>query len=214
MPGLASTLRGDVWEWDGRNWSEIPNVQLPILHASTVYDPVRKHVVTFGGIDETGISQKLWEWSGSAWRQVDSGGPASLAVASVALGGQLDFVILQSGRSSDQVPALTWKWSGSAWSRAELGPPITSLQASASAPDGTVFIYQMQEWLAQPILHVRSPTGVWKSITSPGQPPARTGAAAGYDPLRKRFVLYGGSGKGGQRLSDTWEFDGHEWSPK
>lgn len=214
MPGESSILRGDVWEWDGKNWSEIPTSPHPILHAAAVYDPVAKRVVKSSGIDADGISKKLTQWNGASWQEVDQAGPASLVAASVATNGDLLFVVCQSGRSSDQVPTLTWRWNGRAWSRGEAGPPITSLQASASAPDGAIFIYQTQEWLDRPILHVRSPAGVWNSNALPHQPPGRIGAAAGYDPLRKRFVIFGGYAKGGQLLGDTWEFDGAKWTEK
>ena len=148
-------------------------------------------MIAFGGIESAGISRKLWEWNGLAWRLLDSAGPSSLAAAAVSSGGALSFITLQSGRSDDRVETLTWKWAGGAWARAEIGPPITSLQPSAAAPDGTVFIYQTQDWLAAPVLHVRSPAGVWRSISLPAQPAPRIGAACAYDPARKRLVLYG-----------------------
>jgi hypothetical protein len=125
----------------------------------------------------------------------------------------VSFVACQSGRSSDQVPTLTWKWTGSAWSRGETGPPITSLQPWAAAPDGSVYIYQTQEWLDRPVLHVRSPGGVWSSRSLPVQPSGRIGAASAYDPVRKKFVIFGGSAKG-QLFADTWEFDGASWALK
>jgi hypothetical protein len=215
LRGKPVDLLGDVWEWNGKNWRRIPDARLPVLHAATVYDPVSRRVIVFGGIGEAGISRKLWEWDGLAWRLLDSAGPSSLAAAAVASGGALSFITLQSGRSDDRVETLTWKWAGGAWARAETGPPITSLQPSAAAPDGTVFIYQTQDWLAAPVLHVRSPAGVWRSISLPAQPAPRIAAACGYDAARKSLVLYGGSANRGQiRFADTWEFDRQQWTKK
>jgi hypothetical protein len=34
----------------------------------------------------------------------------------------------------------------------------------------------------------------------------------GYDPVRKRIVLYGGFDSGRKNLADTWEWDGQGWS--
>ena len=122
---------------------------------------------------------------------------------------------LRSGRSDDRVDTLTWKWAGGAWSRAETGPPITSLQPPATTPDGTVFTYQTQAWLAAPVLHVRSPAGVWRSISLPTQPAPRNAAACGYDAARKRLILYGGSASRGPiRFADKWEFDRRQWTKK
>lgn len=44
-------------------------------------------------------------------------------------------------------------------------------------------------------------------------PPPRQGFAAGYDPFRARFVMFGGSTEWyhGSRLADTWEYDGIDW---
>jgi len=213
--GKPVDLLGDVWEWDGKNWQRNPNASLPVLHAATVYDRVRRSVIMFGGIEDAGISRKLWQWNGLAWRLLDSAGPSSLATAAIASGGALSFITLQSGRSDDRVDTLTWKWAGGVWSTAETGPPITSLQPSATAPDGTVFIYQAQDWLSAPVLHIRSTAGLWRRITLPTQPASRTSAACGYDAARKRLVLYGGSANRGQILfADTWEFDGKQWTRK
>lgn len=48
----------------------------------------------------------------------------------------------------------------------------------------------------------------WSQITATGPSP-RFGAAMGYDTVRDRVVLFGGSS--GPRLGDTWEWDGTQW---
>lgn len=51
----------------------------------------------------------------------------------------------------------------------------------------------------------------WTRIAGDG-PSARDLAAAAYDSRRDRLVLHGGIDvKSGQRLSDTWEWDGKQW---
>ena len=47
----------------------------------------------------------------------------------------------------------------------------------------------------------------WTQITTKNKPPAGAAGLA-YDSARKRVVLFGGSGN----LSDTWEYDGKDWT--
>ncbi len=47
---------------------------------------------------------------------------------------------------------------------------------------------------------------------SAGTPPARSGAAIAYDSTTGRTVMFGGIGRSGQGLSDTWTWDGSAWS--
>jgi hypothetical protein len=52
----------------------------------------------------------------------------------------------------------------------------------------------------------------WKKLTPAGaSPSARSNAAFGYDPVRKRAILQGGYAKGNS-ISDTWEWDGTRWT--
>jgi len=56
----------------------------------------------------------------------------------------------------------------------------------------------------------------WTQITTPVSPPARIGASLAYDATSQQFVLFGGNyvDSGGVRhfLSDTWLFDGTNWT--
>src|SRR5262249_40531958 len=53
----------------------------------------------------------------------------------------------------------------------------------------------------------------WVDVTPAVGPPARRGHAMTYDGARRRVVLFGGRAQGsGAYLSDTWEWDGREWT--
>ncbi len=212
--GRLSRLLGDIWEWDGHRWHEIKSDTLPILHASVAYDPTRRRIVAVGGIDDAGITRKMLAWDGRKWQVLDSAGPpvpkdAGIPVVSTVMpNGELVAVTEQSGRSSDSVAMLTWRWTGARWVRGELGPAMTNLQPATSAPDGTIFIYQKSgEWLNTPLMHTRSPAGVWTSVRLPSGPEWREmgNLAFSYDPDRKRVVLYG---------SALWEWDGTRWEKR
>jgi cysteine-rich repeat protein len=51
----------------------------------------------------------------------------------------------------------------------------------------------------------------WTRIDT-GPPSVRRGAMMAYDSLRKRVVLFGGTGPGNAYLNDTWEWDGVRWT--
>lgn len=210
--GRLSGLVGDIWEWDGDRWHEIKSDTLPILHAAVAYDRTRRRVVASSGIDNTGITRKLRGWDGRKWQVLDSAGPpvskdaGITAVLTIMPSGEFVAVTQQSGRSSDSVAMLTWRWSGTTWARGELGPAMTSLQPATSAPDGTIFIYQRPgERLSVPLMHTRSPSGTWTSVPQPTGPEQKGSPAFGYDPDRKRVVLYG---------TALWEWDGTRWEKR
>lgn len=57
------------------------------------------------------------------------------------------------------------------------------------------------------------------SLRNAAAPPARYGAALGFDPVSERLILFGGATAGTQahpadaeRLSDTWAWDGTSWA--
>ncbi|MGH7686018.1 MAG: hypothetical protein ACREN2_04285 [Candidatus Dormibacteria bacterium] len=57
------------------------------------------------------------------------------------------------------------------------------------------------------------------SLHNTGAPPARFGAALGFDVVTRQLILFGGATAGDQahpadavRLADTWAWDGHSWT--
>jgi hypothetical protein len=54
--------------------------------------------------------------------------------------------------------------------------------------------------------------GRWRELDSASFPSKRGSPAMGYDPVQKRIVLYGGFESSRDKLDDTWEWDGNEWS--
>jgi hypothetical protein len=53
--------------------------------------------------------------------------------------------------------------------------------------------------------------GRWRELTPDHSPSERGSPALGYDPLRKRMILYGGFGSDRNDFEDTWEWDGQDW---
>src|SRR5687767_7620517 len=178
---------------------------------------MRKRVVMYGGMTNAGMSRVLREWDGKTWNVGDGNGQLTSIAATVSTTprGEIILIGLTPTADSDPVPPpapRTYAWSGSAWRGAEPGPPIANLQPAAAAPDGTVYVYQAWErWVTEPITHVRRPDGTWTRVATPANPGVRLTVAAAYDPVRGRFVIYGGRDRSRTMLGDTWEFDGRVW---
>ena len=209
-------ILGDLWEWDGQHWTSMESAGTPaLLHAATAYDPVHKRVLMFGGLDARGFSRSLRAYDGKGWTMLDSLGPRNIVPAMGAVDANGDFLLVTNTPSGDRDPtpdsSVTWVWGSGTWARAEYAPPLANLQPTASAPNGEIYFYQVQErWLTAPLMHVRSSTGKWTTLTSPPGP-GYYGAASAYDTDRKRFVLFGVARTSTQHDGETWEFDGRDW---
>jgi hypothetical protein len=208
--GTGGSDYADTWEWDGTNWTPAP-VSGPSARDSTamVYDATRMRTVLYGG---QGVSSELadtWEYDGSAWT-------ASAATADKRLGHALawdaarDRVVLYGGQvcnmASCNIPSTTWEYDGTNWTQTSTsGPPGTFSSALAwdqLRNDTVLALGGADTWLYA--------GGVWTQASLSG-PPARDGAAMAWDSARKRTVLFGGF-VSSVPLSDTWEWDGTQWS--
>jgi hypothetical protein len=71
----------DTWEWDGTSWTDVTPAMSPPgrRYPSLSYDPARKRVVMFGGVNATQASfNDTWEWDGTAWTEVVVPAPPGL----------------------------------------------------------------------------------------------------------------------------------------
>ena len=205
----------DVWEWDGTRWHERRDTGLEhVLHAATFYDPRRRRAMMFGGGRNPGLpSRTLSEWDGRRWTARDSAGPEDVLVMAVAVSPHGDATLLaRSGRPNPPPSTRSWIWNSTSWRQAEAGPDIPELQATASSPEGVLYIFQSWDRvIAEPVMHRRDVAGTWRVIPMTTSPGIRSSPAAAWDASRDRMVLFGGRTRDRQFLGDTWEFDGREW---
>lgn len=63
------TLLRDLWEWDGRNWTNVSTDGPPSGGGlpGLTYDEARGRLVLFGG----GGLEGTWEWDGVRWERKD-----------------------------------------------------------------------------------------------------------------------------------------------
>jgi hypothetical protein len=221
--GKTEEIKGDTWEWDGKQWQEIAGTSIAARdHHAMAYDASRGRTVLFGG----GLFPRrpgpwptdTWEWDGERWAQVATDGPAG-RVAAMVYDSKRREVVLFGGVGPSPGPGQpqpnfndTWVWNGRAWRMASAaGPAVRDRHAMAfDSKAGVVLLYgggtragqldDMWQWDGR----------AWRKIPLTGPTPGKRELhAMAYDPARDRTVLYGGN-HDGRVVDDVWEWDGKQ----
>jgi hypothetical protein len=225
----------DTWVWDGTTWTQLfPAVSpLPVFNAAMTYDSARQRVILFGGSYESQSANALdrslrndtWEWDGAAWAQAT---PPALPTArryhALAYDSVRHETVLFGGFDANDSPlADTWVWNGSTWTQRSpaTSPPARADMTMGFDPDrGRVVLFggKTGQLSGSTVL---GDTWEWDGanwlpfspVTTPG---LRHGTSLSYDSSRHRTVLFAGYqvASGGGLLSDIWEWDGTNWSPR
>lgn len=210
----------DTWEWDGVAWIQAQPATSPPGRRwhSMAYDELRQRVVLFGGSINSTELDDTWEWDGSNWVDVSPvASPPRRDKHAMVYDTARQRVVLFGGYS----PGLgfvndTWEWDGVTWSQA----------APAFSPPGRAEHGMAYDRLRDSVVMfggngnngMLADTWEWDGVTwfprfATNYPTARSGHAVAYDEHRQRTVLFGGwTGVGGAVQSDTWEWDGSDWS--
>jgi hypothetical protein len=218
---LNSSRKGDTWTWDGTVWIHAADAgPSPRSGSALTYDLARKQMVLFGGAGVPGNpnqdNQDTWEWNGTKWTEVATGGPRARNTPGMAYDGARKKVVLFGGSIVFVRPELndTWEWDGKVWSqrfpvsapsvRSEVGMVHDGGHARTVLFGGTDGISKVfgDTWTWDGT--------VWTQVADTG-PGARFSLGMAYDSARHRTVLFGGA-NGSQDLADTWEWDGARWT--
>ena len=215
----------ETWLWDGSDWTQLNPASPPAARggARMVFDSAAGHnyVLMFGGLcagngtNCTTPDNHAYTWNGSAWSDLGAtAGPTTgWDGSALAFDANVGKVVAWGGTSG-----TTYEWSGSGWTAVSATTP-----AARTLPNMTYDAIRKQLVLfggadTVPIpsnvtadTWVRSGSGAWTQPAAFNEPPARFRAAAVYDPLRRRTVLFGGQGAS-SALADTWEWDGAKWT--
>ncbi len=156
------------------------------------------------------------------WNDVDGVQPSPRQGAAMAYDARRKVVVMFGGIEDDSatpnVFGETWIWDGLGWVNAA---PLTSpssrgwaAMAYDASRDRVVLFGGGSAVTANE--DVVAETWEWdgaawslRPVTNP--PPGRSHHVMAYDAKRKRVVMYGGIGGGGE-LADTWEWDGTAWT--
>jgi hypothetical protein len=207
---------GDTWEWNGQQWAQVVSSPAPSARwaAGFTHDPLRRVDVLHGGTDGSMTLADTWEWSGSVWTQRASS-------ARGRQGHQLFF---------DPTRGRVLAWGGGSWREQQDMASWDGVQWTTLAPvtplpcEGCGVATDTHRGLLVLFGGARDGAGLddtwewdgaqWYLRQPAHRPPPRTAAAMAHDPLRRRTVIHGGwfVGSIGWPLTDTWEWDGNDWT--
>ena len=208
----------ETWEWDGKSWKKIDAAPPDVTdHFAMAYDPARGQTVLYGG---QGPDQKgkagTWTWDGIKWQKASNAAPGVEEHHAMVFDSKRKTIVLLGGAHQ---PEDLWDWDGSVWKKWEGRQPRGRSHA------GLVYGGQRDQLM----LFGGFAPGTWLGDTwvrmgdswakYEGRAPAPRGLIAmAYDQKRDKIILYGGvsGGMSGPevKLSDTWEWDGTQWSER
>ena len=194
------------------------------------YDSARDVAVLFGGTQwppSHVYFADTWEWNGTTWSEIAVSGPALRNNHAMAYDSGRGVTVLFGGWNNVENYAYgdTWEWDGTTWTLVDAGDPNgvdapspRYVHAMAYDSDrGVVVLFggrdemgrlgDTWEWdgSAWTLAHAGDPAGV-------NAPSPRDGHGMAYDDDRGVLVLYGGAGAEPGYRSDTWEWDGSDWT--
>ncbi len=209
----------DVWEWDGRDWTDITvdsgGITRRARHAMT-YDRIQDRVMVYGGYGVAEALDDTWTWDGTEWRDVTppKARPTGRTHHAMAFDEARNETVLYGG-GGDLTD--TWTWDGSAWRRhgssdaAPTPPPRWNHRMAYDPVRERVVLFGGQgregelddTWLWD--------GRVWSEATPAGVSPSkRRSHGMAFDRSRSQIFMYGGT-TGLLGLGDAWTWDGSSW---
>jgi hypothetical protein len=219
-PGLD-----DTWEWDGTVWTRRSPAQSPPARygAALAFDSARGRAVLFGGRNATTPLADTWEWDGTTWHPRGSPlVPPSRSGHTLVYDSVRGRVVLFGGwRGGFEHPADTWEWDGTNWTPGPApGPSGRWRHGAAYDPvRRRVVLYGgQQETFVGPITFTDTweyDGTAWAERMPANRPVSETQHALFFDVALGRVLLYGGRSEvPGHFVTDTWSWDGTDWTPR
>ena len=208
------TWSSRTWEWDGTTWvSNLTGTPNARWLAGMTLDTLKQRIVLFGGEDTAGTPL------GDTWE----------LAARIPITQQPTSVVTNFGQNAAFTIGATGSNLGYQWRRN--GVALVNDARISGATSANLFISQVglqdegsydvvisslcgQEVSQQASLSVSSCPSSWQDLSVAG-PSARWVSAAAADVPRKQIVLFGGrSNAAGDRLGDTWIWNGNGWAQR
>ncbi len=231
----------ETWEWNGTSWSQVTPTDPegdgnpPTLSGHAMaYDDVRDRVIlTQGrkansGGDDHGTG--TWAFDGTSWELLRDGkpvignqqeAPTALANGAMAYDSARDRLVLFGGYTVDAVITDdTWEWTGAKWeqrSPATSPSPRDRITMAYDSVRGEVVLFGGRDFGDAD--YIGGDTWVydgttWTERTPVTNPTQRQFGALAFDERRGVTVMFGGmnSSTFANQLSDTWEWNGTNWT--
>ena len=226
----------EVYEWNGTDWKAFTGLTTepsPRRFAAATYDQNLKKFVMFGGYDSFGsYRQDTWTWNGTAWTEVKSDKKPEhraqtvmwydpLAKKTIIYGGVgAKNIDTHAKRYSDM-----WSFDGTNWTRiVEAATPGIRFapQVAINPETGKLLLFgglrvtvdeedHVSQFYDNDLWSWDGASSTWTEIQTDRAPGPRQNGAFEYDPVSKKFVLFGGF-YGNFYLSDRWLWDGQTWT--
>ena len=208
----------ETWEWDGEFWEQ-KNAAPPTAcdHVRMVYDEATQKSILFSGLDpsENRVNE-TWSWNGEHWKLLSEDGPESRGHFGLVYDPAYKQILLYGGYAST-ISDEFWAWKKDSWHEInDADPGALSHFGMALDPAGNGLLLFGGATSTSTFSSLTDKTWVlrengWQQLHPANSPFERGGPAMGYDPLRKRVILYGGFDADRHNLNDTWEWDGRNW---
>lgn len=203
------------------NWEqESPSVSPPArTFAASAYDSTRNRVVVFGGSSNGGPNLgDTWQWDGSAWSMMTPAlSPPILAGAAMAFDSARGVSVLFGGSTPTALSSDTWEWDGTTWTKQNPNTSPPPMLWAAMVYDSTrsrMVLFGAFNQFGQSLPETWEFDGTdWTQAHPANTPSPRQGAGMAFDSNRGKVVMFGGRDPNvGQRMADTWEWDGTNWT--
>lgn len=205
-PHSYEAMYSDTWEWNGSDWAIHLTAHSPGPRSemSIAYDPERQIVLVYGGVRVAQFAE-TWAFDGVDWSRVDRYGSSS------SKGPMAYLPLLHQVVRFDAGLWKTLGWNGTAWvpiATAHLPDPDSTFwgQAVYDSARAELFVYggSAQGW--------RFGGADWVLSEAVAMPAPRRGAAAAYDGIGHRVVMFGGNTFSlDETGAETWAWDGQHW---
>lgn len=217
MFGGSSTQPGEVWAWDGSEWSQVSASGPASRRASAVaYDEQTACVVMFGGVCNGGgcfVLGDTWVYSpaSSEWTEVLAPGPAPRWNHAMTYDSVRGRVLLAGGGNGASLMNDFWSLSNGAWvqlpnlpvtvsgARIVFDPVRDRVVLFGGQPfSSDVWEFDGDQWIHLPAF---GPLGRWNH-------------GMVFVPGRNTVVMFGGDRSGSgyhDSQGDLWEWNGTNW---
>lgn len=212
------------WVRVGTTGPANPQLPPPRVGASGVWDPDTSAFILYGGYDAAQAGTYLgdtWAWQKGKWTAISSTAtPPARAYAGGAYDKATKSFVLFGGYNTQTGTNYndTWTFDGKTWTQQHPAhsPPLLSEASDRMAYDdatNTVVLLTSGN-LGTGASDTWTWDGTdWTEHASATQPSPRWYPALSFDQDTNNLVLFGGSsGYQGTDLSDTWQWDGSNWS--
>jgi cysteine-rich repeat protein len=180
-------------------WTQWQSPWTPRSGHMVAYDSYRMRIVVFGGSDEAGATDDLWERdTDGGWQPLDITRPPPRSSGAMAYDPVRKVTVLFGGASKmGTFLRDTWEYDGTTWR--QIMPP-----ASPSARVGSAMVFDPVRSRIMLVHGLDSATGLvadvwqydgvtWTQITTTGLAPSpRRAHAVAWDTARQRLVMFGG----------------------